>query len=324
MTAITDTTSSPLLLLPQNVRERIWKYTYGSLVLHAEPTRADQKMKPSNHYGFRYYFCQASNEMCADPSKMTECCPAASRAGTRTPFFWPIVNKQFWAETINIFYASATFRVGTSIDLYILASSQQHCVRRMRYLVVRLGFGIKHHNRIWSPGRCSSVIKKFENLQGLILLIGRPVEDDENYSGTLITSNSDSTGKLRGTVIHGSRLEGSSWDEQRNWFPAFLREFQQHNLQPALTRIYLFERNKKSQSRRPQYHPKDRRWKEDPNINIRERDEAIQEIRGDEMAASMRAVLLGQDVGILFPNRALEDERLLQEHGMNRGASVRG
>ncbi|KAF3033396.1 hypothetical protein E8E11_002396 [Didymella keratinophila] len=275
-------------------------------------------MKPSGQYAFRYYCCQAPDEVIADSSKMTQCCPAASRACPRTPFFWPIVSKRFWAETIDVFYASATFKVGTSIDLYILASSQQQCVRRMRYLVVRLGFGIKHHNRIWSPGRCSSVIKNFESLQGLILLIGRPVEDDENYSGTILTSNGDSNGKPRGTVFRGSRLEGSSWDEQRNWFPVFLRAFQQHRLQPELTRVYLFERNKKSQSKGPQYHHNDRRWKEDPDVftKRREKDEAVQETRRDELAASLRAVLLGQDLGLLFSDREAEDERLLQEHGL--------
>jgi hypothetical protein len=316
MTEKPDNMASSLLRLPRNVRERIWKYAYGSLVLHAEPSCANQKMKPSGHYGFRYYFCQAPDEVCADSSRMTECCPAASRAGTRSPFFWPIVSKQFWTETIDIFYASATFKVGTSIDLYILASSQQQCVRRMRYLVVRLGFGIKHHNRIWSPGRCSSVIKNFESLKGLILLIGRPVEDNENYSGTMWTSNHHSNGKLRGTVIRGSRLEGSSWDEQRNWFPAFLRAFQQHPLQPELTRLYLFERNKNNEKKGPQYHPSDRRWKEDPDVFTKRRgkDEAIQETLRNELAASLRAVLLGQDVGLLFPDREAEDELLLQEH----------
>ncbi|KAF3047130.1 hypothetical protein E8E12_011383 [Didymella heteroderae] len=245
---------------------------------------------------------------------MTECCPAASRAGTRTPFLWPIVSKQFWEETVIILFESATFKVGNSIDLYILASSQQQSVRRMHHLVVRLGFGIKHHNRIWSPRRCSIVIKNFERLKGLILLIGRPVEDNENYFGTCWTSNRDSNGKLHGTVTRASRLEGSSWDEQRNWFPTFLRAFQQHRLQPELTRIYFFERNRKNHSKGPQYHPKDRRWKEDPHVNSREEDEAIRENLRKELAASMRAVLLGQDIGLLFPGREAEDERLLQEH----------
>lgn len=251
---------------------------------------------------------------------MTGCCQAASRAGTRTPFFWPIVSKQFWAETIDVFYASATFKVGNSIDMYILSSSQQQCVRRMHYLVVRLGFGIKHHNRIWSPARCTSMIKKFESLNGLILLIGRPVEDNENYTGTMWTSNRDSNGKLRGTVIRGSRLEGSSWDEERNWFPVFLRAFQQHHLQAELCRIFFFDRNKKGQGKGPQYHPKDRRWKDDPDVSTKrhEKDEAIQESLRDELAASLRAVLLGQDVALLFPDREAEDDRLLQEHDLKR------
>jgi hypothetical protein len=318
MTSITDKTSSSLLQLPRNALDRIWTYAYGSLVLHAEPTCADRKMKPSGRYGFRYYFCQAPDEVCANSLKMTECCPAATRASPRTPFFWPIVSKQFWAETIGIFYASSTFKVGTSIDLYILASSQQQCVRRMRYLVVRLGFGIKHHNRIWSPGRSSSVINNFESLKGLILLIGRTVEDNENYSGTTLTWNYGSNGKALGTVIRGSRLEGSSWDEERNRLPVFLREFQQHRLQPELTRVYLFERNKQSQRKDPQYHPSDRRWKDDPDVfrNRREKDDVVQATSRKELAASLRAQLLGQDMDLLFPDREAEDERLLQEHGM--------
>jgi hypothetical protein len=313
MTRITDERSSRLFQLPQNVRERIWSYAYGSLVLHVETACVDQKMKPSGYYAFRYYFCQEADRVVVDSSKMTQCCPAASRAGRRTPFFWPIVSKQFWTETIRTFYASATFKVDSSIDLYILASSQQRSVQRMRLLVVRLGFGIKHHNRIWSPARCSNMIKNFESLKGLILLIGRPVEDNENYSGTCIAWNYDSNGTPHGTVTRGSRLEGISWDEQRNWFPVFLRAFQQLHLQPELARIYLFDRKKQNRSRDPQYHPSDRRWKEHSYLERRE-DEAIQESLRRDLAASMRAVLLGQDISLLFPDWKAENERLLQEH----------
>ncbi|KAF1927786.1 uncharacterized protein M421DRAFT_175466 [Didymella exigua CBS 183.55] len=312
MITITDQ-KSPLLQLPQNLRERIWSHAYGSLVLHAEPACVDQKMKPSGHYAFKYCLCQQPEQVTNSSTKMTECCANARRAGTRTPFFWPIVSKQFWTEAMDTLYASATFKVDSSIDLYILSSSQQHSVRRMRFLVVQLGLGIKHHNRIWSPARCSNVIKKFESLQGLMLLIGRGVEDDENYSGTRMTWKYDSNGKPNGTVSHGSRMEGPSWNEERNWLPMFLRAFQQHHLQPEVTHIHLFEGNKQKWCEPPPYHPKDRRWREDPYLERRE-DEVFQEKLRKDLAASMRAVLLGQDIGLLFPDWKAENERLLQEH----------
>lgn len=312
MAEITSNSSLSLLQLPKHVRERIWSYAYGSLVLHAGPTCADQKMKPSGHYAFTYYFCEEPENIASSSVKMTECCATIRKANTTKPFFWPIVNKQYWTETIDILYASATFKIGSSIDLYILASSQQQSARRMRYLIVRLGFGIKHHNRIWSPARCSGVIKKFESLKGLILLLGRVVEDNENYSGTCVAWKQDDNGKSHGTVSRGSRLEGYSWDERKNWLPVFLRAFQQHHLQPDLTQVYIFERKKQKQSGAPMYHPKDHRWT-GKLCSEQSEQEAIQDGLRKELAVSMRAVLLGQDLSLLFPDWKAENDRLIQE-----------
>ncbi|KAJ4993226.1 hypothetical protein SVAN01_01201 [Stagonosporopsis vannaccii] len=302
--------TSLLLQMPQNVRERIWSYTYGDIVVHAEPEKADQKMKPSGDYAFRYIICQQGDPL-PNSSRMPDCCPCVRRGSVdeRTPFFWPIVNKQFWSETIQLFYESATFKVGSSIDLYILASSRQQSVRRMRNLEVRLGLGIKHHNRIWSPARCQSVIKNFESLQSLTLLIGLVVGDDSNYTGTVI-DYSPGNNQGRGTVTRGSRLEGHEWQEQRNWLPVFLRLFQQHNLDPELTNVAIIDRCKSRQKKSPNWHEKDRRWQQGEYRQQRE-DDSIQETRRQELAASMRALLLGQSVTHLFPDWELENERTL-------------
>ncbi|KAF2628386.1 hypothetical protein BU25DRAFT_447880 [Macroventuria anomochaeta] len=314
--AITETmgehTSSSLLQLPRKLRDRIWSYAYGDLIVHAEPACVDQKMNPSGNYAFRYVLCQQLGSS-SDSLKMLECCPGAKRGsanGERTPFFWPIVNKQFWAETIEIFYASATFKVAGSVDLYILASSQQQSVRRMRKLEVRIGLGIRHHNRIWSPARCSSVIKHFENLRGLTLLIGLVVEDDSNYTGTCVNYNYDN-GKRIGTVIRGSRMEGWVWEEQRNWFPVFLRSFQQHHLQDNLTRVAVIDRRKQNRGRAFNYHEKDPRSREK---DLWREDVVIQEALRQDLAVSMRAVLLGQNISQLFPDWEVENERLLEEN----------
>lgn len=165
----------------------------------------------------------------------------------------------------------------------------------MRNLVVRVGFGIKHHNRIWSPTRCSNLIKRFESLQGLTLLIGFVVDDDSNYTGMMTYGSGP-----KATVIRGSRLEGIEWDEEKNWFPVFLRSFQQHHLQGCLTRVTLFDRCKA----REDPYSKDRSHREDG---------AIQETRRLELAASMRSVLLNQTVSHLFPDWEAENRRLLEE-----------
>lgn len=301
-----------LLQMPQIVRERIWSYAYGNLIVHAEPANADQMMKPSGDYDFRYFICQHKSSL-PNPSTMSNCCPSAARgsADKRTPFFWPIVNRQVWCEAIETFYQSATFKVASSIDLYILASSQQESVRRLKNIEVRLGFGIKHHNRIWSPARCQSVIKNFKSLQGLTLLIGLVAEDDSNYTGTGIDYNY-ANGKRHGAVTRGSRMEGHVWQEGRNWFSVFLRSFQQHDLKPELTNVTVIDRCKQRQVQPPNWHEKDRRWQQDPYREQHE-DKVIQDVRRQELAASMRAVLLGQSISHLFPDWELENERLLAE-----------
>ncbi|KAF9692745.1 hypothetical protein EKO04_009236 [Ascochyta lentis] len=284
-----DKKTSSLLQLPRQLRDRIWSYAYADLVVHAEPACVDQKVKPSGNYGFRYVLCQEV-EPPLDSSKWPECCPNESKRSSddkRTPFFWPIVSRKFWAETIEIFYASAVFVVGGSIDLYILASSQQICVRRMRNLVVRLGFGIKHHNRIWSPARCSDLIKRFERLRGLTLLIGFVVEDNSNYTGTMIRYDRPNGVEQ---VIRAARMEGLIWDDEKNNFPGFLRSFQQHGLQTGLTHVAIFDRSTK------------RRFGDD-----------VQKARVVELQVSMKAVLLNQSLSQIFPNRVAEDKRELED-----------
>lgn len=305
------TTTATLLQLPRSIRDRIWGYAYGSLIVHADPAYEDQKIKYSGEYAFRYVFCQQL-EADVDPSSWPKCCPntnVTSTGNKRMNFYWPIVCKQFWDETIGVFYSSATFKVANSIDLYMLGSSKQGSVRRMRNLEVRIGFGFKRHNRIWSPARCLNIIKNFENLKGLTLLIGMVVEDDSNYTGLCISNN----GKGGGSVIHGSRLEGPVWEEERNWFPVFLRSFQVHHLQPELTRVALFDRKKKKSEKTVQYHEKDRRRQQDPE-HLRQKDEAIQTARRQELEVSIRALLLGQDFKELFPDQETENKRLLEEY----------
>lgn len=282
-----------LLRLPKNIRDRIWSHAYGDLIIHAQPTYHDQKMKPLGDYAFKYTFCQLGN------------LDRSFQNGQRVKFYWPIVCKQYWTETIEVFYASATFKVESSIDFYILATSQQQSVGRMRNLELQLGLGIKHHNRIWSPERCARVIKHFESLQSLALLIGLVAEDDSNYTGTCINSGEDG----RGSVIRGSRLEGGVWQEERNWLPVFLRSFQVHQLQADCTRVVLIDRKKSKPAFR--YHEKDRRRNDEDRRRLK--DEAIQGSLRQELEASMRAVLLGQSIGDLFPNQEAENKLLLEE-----------
>jgi hypothetical protein len=290
-----------LLRLPKNIRDRVWSHAYGDLIIHAQPTYHDQKMKPLGDYAFKYTFCQLED--------LTEIpgCHRSLQKCQRIKFYWPIVCKQYWTETIEVFYATATFKVESSIELYILATSQQQSVRRMRNLELHLGFGIKHHNRIWSQERCARVIKHFESLQSLALLIGLVAEDDSNYAGTCIDSGEDG----RGFVIRGSRLEGREWQEERNWLPVFLRSFQVHRLQADRTRVVLFDRKKSKPAFR--YHEKDRR--RDDADRTRLEDEAIQAGLRQELEASMRAVLLGQSISDLFPNQEAENKLLLENFG---------
>lgn len=296
--------TAPLLRFPENIRDRIWTFAYGDLVIHTEPACVDQRMKFSGDYPFTYVFCQQLGQS-FNSAKVPECCPGANRS-SRMRFYWPIVCHQFWTEAIKIFYATATFKVTGSIDLYILASSQQQSVRCMRNLEVRLGLGIKHHNRIWSLARCESVIKRFENLQSLALWIGLVVDDDSNYTGTCFYHN----GQGQGSVVRGSRLEGPEWREEKNWFPMFLRAFQMHDLQADRTRVALFDRQKSKQS--AVYHEKDPRKKQDAYFE-RQKEKAIQANLRQELATSMRACLLGQRLSLFFPDQEAENQQLLDE-----------
>lgn len=151
------------------------------------------------------------------------------------------------------------------------------------------------------------MIKHFESLQSLVLLIGLVVEDNSNYTGTCISSGEDG----RGFVIRGSRIEGREWQEERNWLPVFLRSFQVHQLQADRTRVVLFDREKSKPAFG--YHEKDRR--RDDADRRRLEDEAIQLSLRQELEASMRVLLLGQSIRDLFPDQEAENKKLLQEFG---------
>lgn len=241
-----------------------------------------------------------------NPFQKPTCCPPD---GIRTCFFWPIVSKQIWSEALEVFYEHTIFIVAGGVDLFILASSQHHSVRRIRRLQIRLPFGIKHHNKIWTPLRCNEVIKNFESLQNLTMAIRLIVSDDSNYTGTCISYNYEG-GERIGTVTRGSRLEGDAWDEKRNWFPVFLRAFQKHQLHPNITRVVLIDINRRSRGN-PGWHPKDRRWQQE-QYRERLQDDTIQKTRIRELEASMWAVLTGQDVSGLFPDREAEDQELIK------------
>jgi hypothetical protein len=285
--------TSSLLRLPRNLRDRIWSYAYGDLVVHAQPASKDTKFREFGDYGFKYVNCQSLADP-LNPHKFPECCPEASNPSSddkRTLFFWSIVCKQFWVETIEVFYTSATFIVGGSIDLYILASSQQQSVRRMRNLVIRIGLGIEHHSRIWSSRRCSELIKRFESLRGLTLLIGL-VLGDNDYTGTMILNDSNG----RREVIRAARMEGQAWNKEKMTFPKFLRGFQELNLQENLVQVALFHR-----------------------VNRKPHDDhqaEIQRTRRNELQNTMKALLFDRPLrqGLVLPDRVAEDEKLLAEY----------
>ena len=92
-----------------------------------------------------------------------------------------------------------------------------------------------------------------------------------------------------------------------------LRSFQQHHIQTDLTRAKLFDRHKnrtRDNGGGYFYNAKNsRRAQEEEKRN----NEAIQENLRKDLAASMRAVLLGQNISHLFPDWEAEDERLLEE-----------
>ena len=145
-----------------------------------------------------------------------------STENKRVVFFWPIVSKHFWAESIEIFYATATFKVGGSVDLCILASSQQQSVRRMRNLVVKMGFGITHHNRSWGLESCANTIRNFEGLRGLTLLIGLGVDDNSSYTGTCISysyDNGECSAAIGNNITRGSRMQAMRGNSRRTGFP---------------------------------------------------------------------------------------------------------
>lgn len=191
--------SSPLLRLPAELRTKIWEFAYG-----------DQIVEFSAH--------KSAPEL-DNPDVIN--CVAASRIGPgvilhlrgRATMPRPIC-KQYWSETSQAFFASATFEPNYPEALRALALSAPSWLQFLRRLVI-----VGHYSspalalRSWTGSLTSSLLGRFISLEGIVF-------DFAVYQDSGLFSRLDV-------------LNDKQWKKTK--LPTIIRAIQQHQMKPKLT-----------------------------------------------------------------------------------------
>jgi hypothetical protein len=193
--------NSPLLRLPAELRNKIWAYAYGNAVVHVR-----SRMR-SNVRELQFRVCPEEN----DPHATRECC---SLSDTKASV--PLVSKQLWFEATGTFMASNTLVFDRHYDFYEFALLRQESLSRLSRLLIRPGNSPYFGLGSWATVSTSSILGRFNNLQGVRLLLQ-------------VSSWDISLLRIKDVM----RLP--RWRSTR--LPAIIRAFQQHPLKNKYTYV---------------------------------------------------------------------------------------
>lgn len=124
-----------------------------------------------------------------------------------------LVCKQFWFETFQIFFATATFHFNRPVifrTLAILSPMWLRNVRRLRIQCIMFSW-LKR----WADCLSYSLVERFTNVEGIEIRLEASRMDVESLQFNVMT--------------------GKKWERAK--LPSIIRSFQQHKLKPELTRF---------------------------------------------------------------------------------------
>jgi hypothetical protein len=206
-----NSASSPLLRLPAELRNQIWADAYGNNTIHVYNRNI-------TFYGVRsgplvlLYCVRGKNQRGA-----CECIEddAAVRA------FLPLVSKQFWFEASGVFLSSNIFHFQEAQPFRALAL--EHAKFAGRATDIRITFPDLWDSTIrhWDSALTSSILGRFKGIHGIAL---------EFHLGDRELHMLQRKDVMRDAV----------WKEKK--ITAFIRAFQQHQLQESHTSITFLAR----------------------------------------------------------------------------------
>ncbi|KAH7381387.1 hypothetical protein DE146DRAFT_670487 [Phaeosphaeria sp. MPI-PUGE-AT-0046c] len=238
---------SPLLRLPAEIRQQIWSLHISDLVINVDspnrprsPVGAEQVWDPALGYYVYQLLPQVPYHLTfstCGPLIHTICNHIGPRY-SRRPHPWdacehaprvfhPLVCKQFWFETHDMFIGRATWVFHHHQDLVLFIKTKKHALPHIRRLVVRSAHNpcvasLGNWVDSWQQALTWSNMRHFRRLQGVELHITVPYWE---------------------SAFH--MLRNPRHDPLRNnaKLKAVLRSLQQHKLQPDITRVKMYPRN---------------------------------------------------------------------------------
>lgn len=197
---------SPLLRLPPELRNAIWRLAFGEKMIYVHAHRIPR----SDAYSMTY---NAVDSVSKEPLKSL--CFLPDPTVINPPIVPQLVSRQYWAEASEVFLDSCTFRIDLPRVFRELALSRQAVVPRIRRLMINSKDNLIF-TEDWRKVLTNSYwVGKYVSLEGLQL------EVDTYWAfGTLVTVDIMNDNIWKITNI-----------------PAMIRSFQQHKLKESLTTV---------------------------------------------------------------------------------------
>ncbi|KAH6625458.1 hypothetical protein C7974DRAFT_376970 [Boeremia exigua] len=206
---------SPLLCLPAELREAIWKLAFDDQVIVVSYRRR----KDGNGRNLSFQCFGTSSGHKAESGAMHNAAESSPKP--------KLVCRQFWAETSRVFLSSCRFQVNDARSFRELALSKQPVIPHIRRLNVYVWFAPHYFPAFWDDVFTSSLVGRFVGLEGV------------TFAGEL---------RFNGAITDMDVMKGDRWGFR--YLPTLIRSFQQHKLKENLTSVDFWVRNFARQPRR--------------------------------------------------------------------------
>lgn len=200
-----NSTASPLLCLPAELRNQIWHLAFGGKILHVSVGRIPTETEEQPQLDYTLY-----DSISGKPKNRTT--PNSSLPGAPQT-----VCRQYWAEASQVFFSSCALMIDEPAAFRCFAQSGEPIVSQIRRLIV-LVCGKKSHNfpMYWQGVFNSTLVGHLASLEGV---------------------------SLEGSVYWGPHRDSTEPDVMSGYhwkmikMPGTIRSFQQHKLKEELTTV---------------------------------------------------------------------------------------
>jgi hypothetical protein len=199
-----NSTQSPLLRLPAELRNKIWDYAYGNSVVNVNRVMyigKDLSYTSCQEHGVGQDRTNCHGKKCSKPVKV------------------PMVSKQFWYEAVAAFLESNTFEFDNPHALRKFAMSGLPHVAGIRRISIRSSDGLAYALDYWRKAWAASVVEQMGGLRGVDLQLGLHHHDARELQKSIMKRPYGRLGNV----------------------PKMIRSFQQHQLNDRHTTVNLVE-----------------------------------------------------------------------------------